>query len=314
MDAPDVKASSFGKEDAPGLLRSTVVVDAMLPLVQFRSVERQLVFNRVYGEKGAVDEQVKRVGSAMQALVDEAVQELKRRGATGMQIGDFKQKLRVGPRSVDERLSNPAVNSFRDLQYAMKAGPSSSSWGGDRFDLSFKRDSPPVKGRIVCAKAFESLEVSDAAEQVAVAITPESSKISVRTAVGLVSVSQTIKPAECVLLVIDPLGSKMFRGTTFVSMVQNVPPTIWKQTLDQFGRYGIGGLDLFQPAIVEEIAERLKSELPDRFEPDEAKTGIETMVFPLLNDAQYLQVVLKKLPADVQKPLRTRIIRLRRGL
>ena len=309
--APDTAAVSFTDEEPTGLLRSPTVVDALEPLVQLRVVERQLVFNRIYGAQKFVDEDVQRVQSEMQTIVDEAVANLRSAGATGMQIGDFKQQLRIGTRSADQRLPQPAIKMFRDVQHAMKATSSGASWGGTRYDLSF--ESKSAKGRMVNERGIESIEVSDGNEKLAVVIAPKSSSISVQAATSFTSIVQTMEPAECVLLVIDPRGSNVFRGTTFVSMIRDVPEPELKRTLGRFSAYGIRGFDVFQPRIVNDIAERLQTELPDRFEPDKASTEIETIVFPLMNDAQYLQAVLDRLPEKRRKSLRQRIIKLRRN-
>ncbi|MFK7818412.1 MAG: hypothetical protein AB8G99_06825 [Planctomycetaceae bacterium] len=318
-DLPSSDPPSFGEtkgQIGQSLLQSPDVVDALSPLAQFRLVNRRLVFNRAYGPKGQIDDKVQQVHRELQSVVDEAVAELKNADLPSMQIGDFKRQLRVGPRVVEGRFSNVEQEMFFDLRHTMKCSSDSGSWGGANFEHSFRsglNSKQRVSGRIKKNRDLNSLNVTANGEAVRLVVSKGYSVISLRSPTELTSIYQTTNPERCTLLQIAPTGSNAYSGPTFVSLIRNMPDDIWERERLRFSNYGIGGLDIFADEIVQDISKRLKQDLPATYDPKEATTATETVVLPLMNDAQYLQAIQGHVAKDATQLLKKRVIQLRRN-
>lgn len=319
--SPDSKPAAFEPSESENPLRNPEVVSTIAPLAQFRLVDRQLAFNRVYGKEGVIDDEVTKIKAEVQGLITKAVADLEAVGATQMQIADLRRQLHLGVVE-DQQFAglvamNPSIEQtlFTDVRVAMKGRYSGGMRGGDRYEVKFEAyDRSAIRqnrGTLSKNKDYNAFYVADSKDEVRLITDKNFSLISVTTDLGLISISQSRKPAACSLHIVDPSGSKIFKGSTFVSMVQSIPNEEWAAIQKRFAEYGIGGLDIFSEKNIEEIARRLKGEMPERFE--DPMTGIESVVFPLMNDPQYLQAIQKQMPDEVQKALRKRIVMLRKA-
>lgn len=315
---PDLPQPSFDtveEEDHP--LRDPVVLEALLPLVQLRLVDRQLRFNRAIGDPERFSKELAQARATMKPIVDKAVEGLRSKNATAMQIAEFQRQLRFSDRTfwragqVDAIIENQLISDFR-TQLSLRAARNAK---GGNYNSTIKVNSSHHRvGRFAGRQSNDKmLFVSDLNASLEINVNARGSKVVLQTLSGLMAIHQSLDPEECTLVMIDADGAIMHSQPTYVSLIESLPVDLWQTVKARFAEYMVGGLDPFEEDVVRAVQKQCDGELPDVVDVTKAETAIETVALPLLNDPHYLQALVRRLPDGGRKAIRRRIVRMRRN-
>jgi len=306
---------------------------AMHPLLRFK-LDGQLQPNDFYGHEDVLTRELKQVRTEYKKTLDAAVARLEKLGAPQSQINELRSQLGgfepqenqdqferpLGPAGFGQRVFGgvfggggrtgqpPEVKAFRAFQSSVGNVGSSSSSGGQNYEYSFTGRN--TTGQLQRKARQYRFKASDSGVTVSTADLDGYVELSIESATGLLVVSQMADgPASALLL-----GGKepwFASADSYLSLLVENEEAFRTNILSVTNKLGVSGLDPLSEETTQAVLTTLRAGVPERLSTKDSIAEMDSIVFPLLENKQYLRLLAERLDGDDKALIQKRLSQLK---
>ncbi len=306
---------------------------AMQPLLRFK-VDGRLQPNDFYGNDELLAKELKQVRAEYRKTLDAAVARLEELGAPQSQINELRAQLGgFDPKKEQDQFGRPRgiagfgqrvlggvfggrgrarqapeVRAFQAFQRAVGNVGSSSSSGGQDYQYDFSGRN--ITGLLQRKANQYRFKASDSGLTVSISDLDGYVELSIESSSGLLVVSQMATgPASA--LVLGGREPWFASADSYLSLLAENEEAFGKNILGVTDKLNIRGLNPLSDETQQAVLSLLQDGVPKQLSTKKSIAEVDSVVFPLLGNKQYMELLTKRLDGNDKALVQERLSQLK---